>query len=295
MAQGTVSGLPCAESWTLSSDSGDEYLIQIGYPRNWTAETAGSDDHTVPVIYLTDGNSVFLTALEALHRWLSLRPPGAPSSGVVVAIGYPLHDDSPFLFNGRRSNDLTPPLPGAGETEGGADQFLDFIEQRVRPFVSQRVKEKQRVSVGREALCGHSYGGLFALHALFTRPTIFDYFLVTSPSIWWNKRAILKHESGCYEKIGDKATSVMLFVGGDEQEPPMRKGEKDEDFEQRRATHIERRMVDNLRELYERLRKSGKLAHISLSVYEGEDHGTVIPCGVSKGVWTFLDDWPCID
>ncbi|KAM0272611.1 hypothetical protein ACHAQH_008621, partial [Verticillium albo-atrum] len=245
--------------------------------------------------YLTDGNSVFLTALESLHRWLSIRPPGTSSSGVVVAVGYPLEEDSPFLFNARRSRDLTPSLPGAEETEGGANQFLDFIEQRVRPFVHERVKQRRGASVGREALCGHSYGGLLTLHALFKRPALFDCFIATSPSIWWNKKAILAEEPGFYQGIGGKKPSAMLFVGGDEQEPPRRRGESDEDFDQRRTTHIERRMVDNLKELFKRFQGSDRLEHISLAVYEGEDHVTVIPCGISKGFSTFLENWPCRD
>ncbi|KAM0324578.1 hypothetical protein ACHAQA_007963 [Verticillium albo-atrum] len=294
LARSSASGFSAAESWTLNSASGDEYLIQIGYPRNWTDNTV-ADEPAAPVIYLTDGNTVFLTALESLHRWLSIRPPGAPSNGIVVAIGYPLESDCPYLFNGRRSRDLTPPSSGAEETEGGADQFLDFIEQRVRPFVRERVKERRGVSVGREALIGHSYGGLFTLHALFTRPALFDYFVANSPSIWWNKNAILAEEPKFYEKQGEKKTSVMLFVGGDEQDPPRRRGESDEAFEERKARHVERRMVDNLRELHQRLKASGKLDHLSITVYDGEDHGTVIPCGISKGVTTFLEDWPNLD
>ncbi|KAI2608858.1 Alpha/Beta hydrolase protein [Hypoxylon fragiforme] len=240
--------LGSAEEWSLKNKYGQEYLIQIGFPRDWPESTCSSGDNGVPVIYLLDGNSVFLTALEALQRRLSLGLSSFPA-GVVVAIGYPIPPHSDHLFNARRAWDFTPPAPNNTEIEGGANQFLDFINDRVRPFVCQRLLDRRGVAVGREALYGHSFGGLFCLHALFTHPNAFDCFIASSPSIWWNEEFILKEEAS-FRRMSTsddslRGPSLMLFVGGQEQNPPRRRGESSDMYERRRRIHGELRMVDN--------------------------------------------------
>ena len=74
------------------------------------------------------------------------------------------------VVNTDRTRDLTPTkiADRPGET-GGADRFLDFFEKELIPAIESRYRtQKFRV------FAGHSLGGLFALHALFTRPELFD-------------------------------------------------------------------------------------------------------------------------
>lgn len=242
--------------------------------------------------YLSDGNSVFLSALETLHRRLSVKPQPFPS-GVIVAIGYPLPPDSETVMDPRRTRDLTPPSPGCGTDEGGADDFARFIQQRVKPIVHKRIKELRGAVPGKEALFGHSLGGLFALHLLFTKSALFDCFIASSPSIWWDNEFILSELSE-YLRRGEKATdkSLMLFVGGLEENPRQRRGESDEDYQKKKKRHQDRKMKQNLFAVHRRLEKSRKLKHLSAKIYEGEDHGTVIPCSLSQSLATFFEDWP---
>ncbi|XXG99814.1 hypothetical protein Hte_006155 [Hypoxylon texense] len=288
-----------SEEWTLKNRRGKEYLVHIGFPRNWADYTPAPGEPGVPVVYLTDGNSVFLTALEALHRRLSLDEPTLPA-GVVVAIGYPIPAGSKKVYDtARRGWDLTPASPGAKETEGGADELVEFIENSVKPLVRQRLSETRGVRVGTEALYGHSFGGLFCLHALFTRPDAFGCFIASSPSIWWNDLFLEKEEAAFRERRaidgGDarkRKPSLMMFAGGQEEEPPRRRGEGDEEYEKRRKDHRGWRMANNMREMAGRLEASGCFERFSSHVYEGEDHGTVIACSVSRGLTTFFEDWP---
>ncbi|KAL0940196.1 IroE protein [Colletotrichum truncatum] len=283
----------CSETWSVKSLSGEEYLIQIGFPRDWKSSSQGPIDVPVPIIYLTDGNSVFLTALEALHRRLSMCPPPFPT-GVVVAIGYPISPDSNSVMCPRRTWDLTPPAANSSESEGGADMFLDFIENRVRPLLRRRLQETRRATAGQEALYGHSFGGLFALHALFTRPTMFNCFLASSPSIWWSNQFILSEEVIFSAPENDRGSkpSLMLFVGGQEQDPPRKRHEREKEYEKRSKRHYERRMVDNVLDMQNRLRLSRNLEFLAAKIYEGEDHGTVIACSISKGLAIFFENWP---
>ncbi|KAI1415287.1 IroE protein [Hypoxylon sp. FL1857] len=284
-----------AEEWLLKSKCTKEYIVQVGFPRDWASYTPPPNNTSVPVIYLTDGNSVFLSALEALHRRLSIRG-SLFSAGVIVAIGYPIPSDSSKVFNPRRAWDLTPPAQGSGETEGGADEFIEFINDRVKPFIRQRSADTRGVHIGREALYGHSFGGLFCLHTLFTCPDMFDCFIASSPSIWWNEEFILTEEAAFREnregKRDTRKPSLMLFVGGQEQNPPQRRGEPDEEYEERRKQHNERRMIYNVRDIHCRLEASRNLHNILFHIYKGEDHGTVISCSLNRGLTTFFEDWP---
>jgi predicted alpha/beta superfamily hydrolase len=241
--------------------------------------------------YVTDGNSVFLSALEIMHRQISIGTPPLPA-GVIVAIGYPIPDESPFLFNERRNKDLTPTSPGEKNTEGGAGEFIEFFEKEVRPLVHRRLQETGATGKGKEALYGHSYGGLFCLHSLFTRPELFDYYIASSPSIWWNKGFLLTEEAS-FSQTGDANVtrpSLLLYAGGLEQDPVQYCGEEAEHFQWRVKRCRENKMVDNVLDMYDRLRKSNRLRSVLVHIYEGENHGSIIACSLNTGLANFFEN-----
>jgi predicted alpha/beta superfamily hydrolase len=218
---------------------------------------------------------------------------------VVIAIGYPL---TTSVFSPRRSYDLTPPCetytPPDGpdgkpkvEEHGGADRFLSFITEVVRPFISTAVFP--HVSFTRTALFGHSYGGLFVLHTLFTRPASFDVYLAASPSIWWNDRFVLSEaEKFCSNTDAPSTTpssspTLRLTFGSLEESPVREPGESDERFELRKRGAARRRMKGNCTELYTRLLQSGRLQRVEMREYPDEDHGSVIAPALSGGVGFF--------
>ncbi|MDN3721898.1 alpha/beta hydrolase [Roseibium salinum] len=94
-----------------------------------------------PVLYLTDGNAVIGTAVEAMRAQAGYPTGTNVAPGVIVAIGYPTDDPYDPL---RRSWDLSP-LPGKtyppffadgpDVKTGGGEEFLGFIEADVKPFV----------------------------------------------------------------------------------------------------------------------------------------------------------------
>ncbi len=62
---------------------------------------------------------------------------------------------------------------------GGADDFLAFISADMKPLIESELA----IDRGRQARFGHSVGGLFDVHVLFTRPESFESYVATSPSI----------------------------------------------------------------------------------------------------------------
>ncbi|OBT64911.1 hypothetical protein VE03_06391 [Pseudogymnoascus sp. 23342-1-I1] len=255
-----------------------------------TLDKPGSSEAT----YLVDGDSTFGSATEAIRR----RKPNVDSEfmAIVVGVGYHLKDS---VFSPRRDFDLTPPSPTYTPPEGpdgiprprahgGADKFLDFLEHVVRPFIYSTVFPD--IEIGREALFGHSYGGLFALHALFTRPSLFDMFIAASPSIWWNDRFILEEERRYRETSGTEARPVLrLSFGSLEQFPARRRNQTQEEYEQVLCNAAKRRMADNCTEMHQRLQRTGQLRSIELREYKDEDHGSVVAAALNGGIIYFLE------
>lgn len=168
-----------------SLHAGDPWRIHIGWPQG------EPPDGGWPVIYLLDGNAAFPLAWHALQAIQG----EVVRQVVLVGIGYP--SDVRFDVE-RRYFDLTPPtaseyLGGGGGAirTGGQDIFLDFIEHDLCPAIANRVA----VDARRQALFGHSLGGLLVLHALYTRPWMFQTWVAADPSIWWNGHSILHEET----------------------------------------------------------------------------------------------------
>jgi hypothetical protein len=166
------------EQWTMHSAEGREYRIMISLPEGDVPYTGG-----YPVIYLLDGNAYFPAFHAAKRAQKRLR------GSILVAIGYP--SDTPLDFV-RRAFDLSPPAPPARNDppQGGQDLFLEFIEKRLMPRVAERFKVDQ----DQRSLVGHSFGGMFGVYTLFTRPTLFQHVVAVSPSLWWQDRYLLEPE-----------------------------------------------------------------------------------------------------
>lgn len=129
-----------------------------------------------PTIYLLDAEKNFDMGIEVLSFLMDNHfiPPH-------IIIGLPNTD---------RFRDMTPVDSVMNKnifrTRGGADNFIKTLELDVFPFIAK----KFRVSTQRLVI-GHSYSGLFVVHAFSTRPDLFDKFLAFSPILWWNDKAIV--------------------------------------------------------------------------------------------------------
>ncbi|TDP45405.1 hypothetical protein DES42_105109 [Zavarzinia compransoris] len=149
-----------------------------------------------PCLYLLDGDAWIGTALDALRA--QARFPGHSGVGpvAVVAIGYPGPEPVDL---GRRARDFLPPhvsarlrdrfMQGAPwHQPGGAANFLDFLTGPLSAALARRYP----LDMARRALCGHSFGGYFALYALLERPGAFRSHAAISPSLWWDGESLIR-------------------------------------------------------------------------------------------------------
>ena len=246
------------------------------------------------VIYMLDANAAFGTMTEAV-RLQSARPQvTGVEPAIVVGIGFPT--DLPFDLR-RRTLDYTPDVdrmalaatPDGSEwpPTGGAAAFLDFIEDELKPMIAAELP----INPARSVLFGHSFGGLFALYALFNRPSAFQAFVAGSPSIWFGERVILKSERNFAEKLAATAHAVRLMIAVGELEQTVSARELAANDGGKRAAWVKQnRMVENAREMASRLAElSPHGLRLAFEEFPGENHVSVIPALISKALQFALE------
>lgn len=234
-----------------------------------------------PVLYLLDGNAVTATAID-VERVQAPFPDatGIGSRFAVVGIGYP----GDGAYDGpRRSWDYTPP-PGrsypphqpGGPTlrTGGADSFLEFLSSELKPAVARRC----RIDPSREALFGHSFGGLFTLYALAHRPAAFSHWIAASPSIHWEDLALLPSIARL-EADPPVRARVLLLAGAYEADlAPFQHEAPDREARRDRLTSA--RMVERARAMTDRL---GRIPGVTseFRLIPARTHMSILPDAVN--------------
>ena len=94
------------------------------------------------------------------------------------------------------------------DDSGKAKQFLHFLEQEVKPYISNHYRVAKN-----SILVGHSMGGLFVLNALFESPNSFEHFISMSPSVWLNDYAIMEKAKLFIGKSKHQQVSLYLSLG----------------------------------------------------------------------------------
>jgi predicted alpha/beta superfamily hydrolase len=176
-AQAQTPNIPGVTPLRIKSEVlGEERLILIRTPQGYE----GSNQR-YPVLYMTDGDA-HIAHTSSTVEFLARN--GRMSEVIVVGI-----------TNTDRTRDLSPThveLTGATgapqfPTSGGADKFLKFMETELFPQI-----EKNYRAHPYRILAGHSLGGLFAIHAMISRPELFNAVIAVSPALQWDNQVIVK-------------------------------------------------------------------------------------------------------
>jgi uncharacterized protein len=178
-----------------------------------------------PAWYYTDANRAFSMMANIVSIFEI--PPQNQEEIILVGIGYKIRDMGDWADY--RTRDLTPVnIPSTDEywdkalsqmtgrefnvKSGGSDKFLDFISKELIPFI----ESNYRVSSGERCLGGYSYGGLFSLYALFTRPELFTKYFAGSPSISYGDELLFNLEKKFASTHKDLNARLCMTVGGKE-------------------------------------------------------------------------------
>lgn len=214
--------LPEAETWDLTSKEGAKYQILVSRP---DPKIKPPPENGYPVLYVLDGNAFFAMFADA-RRVQGVYDNNEVTKSIVVAVGYPSANNYGYDY-ARRLEDFTAPWPDplpasekafASWKAGGQDRFLAFLLETLRPEVAKRYP----VDRDRQALFGHSLGGLFALHVLYTHPNSFNAIIAASPSIFWHDSQLLSEERAFAESLAQgkikQPIAKLLMVAGERED-----------------------------------------------------------------------------
>jgi uncharacterized protein len=275
----------------VSQVTGRPYRLLISLPE------APPPPEGYPVVYVTDGALYFGTVTETARlQGLNFYTPP-----LVVAIAYQEEGTRPALT--LRMKDLSLPIDAASietnplftqskvkaEDTGGLDDYLTMLRTEVRSWIVAEYP----VDLSRQVIFGHSLGGLAVLRQLLGDPAAYSGYIASAPSIWYKDKAVLADLDGLPDLLRplSKAPTLILMVGGDEEDLPRIAPDNPtlpatvssmSTAELLEGLRISA-MVTNVQQLHERLSQIDNL-HVTTVVFPDEDHASVVPAAISRGL-----------
>jgi predicted alpha/beta superfamily hydrolase len=139
------------------------------------------DSIRYPVIYIIDGETRCTHAVPTV-RFISSE--GLMPKSIIVGIP-----------NVNRNRDFLPAIRQNPSAKDSADNFLQFITAELFPYI-----EKQYRADSYRILIGHSYGGLFAMHALLSQPDAFEGYIMIDPSFWYGSNRMISRAGDFFSR-----------------------------------------------------------------------------------------------
>lgn len=213
------------------------------------------DGGPYPVLYLLDGGQHF-QHVSGLVKFLYEQ--GRIPRMLVVAVP-----------NTNRNRDLSPPSESEMDVRfvperGGADNFLRFFSDELIPYV-----EKNYPTRPYRILVGHSLGGTFAVHALLTRPEVFNAYIVIDPNLLWNNEVLISQADAFFNETEELEADLYLTATGAADS----------------AGQAVRKLADLLEE------KAPREFRSTLNVMAEETHGSIPHRSTYRGLDAIFDGW----
>jgi predicted alpha/beta superfamily hydrolase len=254
-----------------SGPLGRTYQLFVSLPHSYHDDLA----HRFPVMFVTDASYAF-PLVRNIARMVGDGGKGLEDF-VLIGLSYAVGDTP--QYSRRRdytptpnSEDTVSDMPGRAALHGEAEAYRRFIADEVFPFVA----EHYRVDMQRKIFAGHSYGGLFGAHIVLTEPTMFERYILSSPSLWYDNKVILERERAYAAAHTDMRANVFLAIGAFETVKPS---------SQNRRYHRNNDMVRDLKTFEARLRsRRYPNLRIESTVIADEDHLTVYPAAITRGL-----------
>lgn len=186
-----------------SKELGEKRIINVYLPQGYNEETA----QKYPVIYVLDGgveeDFVHITGLVRYNNqpWIDRFP-----KSIVVGIE-----------NTNRRRDFSFPVENLDFVErmgfkkeqfsqyGGSAKYIAFLAKELQPFI----EKKYRASSDRTVI-GESFAGLLATEILLKHRSLFNNYIIMSPSLWWGNESLLHEAPSLLKKETGKETKVYI-------------------------------------------------------------------------------------
>ncbi len=234
-----------SEKHTLTSKVlNEERVVSVYLPGNYKTSA-----QNFSVIYLLDGRSHAQHAQGALGY---LSAGGQIPQSIIVAV-----------HNVDRNRDFSPVHVDKIPTSGGADKFLTYLSDELTPFINKSYRTSDF-----NILVGHSFGGTFAVHALLTKPELFDAYVAISPALHYADNYLV-NRSKTDLKSSYKGQKYFYMTVGDEPN-----------------------YFEPLKEFASLVKeKSGDAISFNYTKMMDEDHGSIPYVSLYKGVQYAFSEW----
>jgi predicted alpha/beta superfamily hydrolase len=158
-----------------------------------------------PVMYVLDGDSSFHFATGTVH-FMSEGLTGSIQIPELIVVAVPNTD---------RTRDLTPThtlqRPEGDDlslkNSGGGDAFLRFLKEELIPEIDRTYR-----TAPYRMIVGHSFGALFALHALQSEPDVFQGYIAIDPSVFWDDEVLVRRAATGLKNGNGRPRSVHLSL-----------------------------------------------------------------------------------
>lgn len=177
----------------------EKRTLNIYLPQDYTQ----NDTTRYSVIYLLDGSAdedfIHIAGLIQFNSfpWIHRVP-----NSILVGIA-----------NVDRQRDFTFPTTVQADktrfpTTGHSDRFIQFLVKELQPFI-----ETQYHTNTSKTIIGQSLGGLLAAEILLKHASLFDTYIIVSPSLWWDNGSLLNQTGEILKENYPSPTKVYIGVG----------------------------------------------------------------------------------
>ncbi len=188
-----------------SSINQKEYELYVHLPRSY----AHKEKH-FPLVLVNDSDFSFPLAagMTKLLMGNDMR------EVILVAVSYSKGDNMGIS----RTRDYTPTFAPdetsfhsveAKQVSGKAKDYITLIEKDVFPLL----EKNYRIDTEEQVFVGHSFGGLLGAYTLLIKPTLFDHYIIGSPSLWYDNKVMFDLEKTYAKSHNAMPANVLMYVG----------------------------------------------------------------------------------
>lgn len=149
-----------------------------------------------PTLYITDGAENFFIAT-AIVNFLS-RSGQIPR---MIVVGIP---------NVNRNRDLSPSIIQGTPNQGGGNNFLNFFQKELIPYVDEKYK-----TTNYRILFGHSLGGVFVTYTMISKPELFNAFIAASPFLAYDNGYVINEAESKLADLSNFERQLFITLGNE--------------------------------------------------------------------------------
>ena len=183
---------------------GEKRIVNIYLPDDYSPDAANG----YPVIYLLDGGAdEDFVHIVGLVKYFTTSWVNRFSPSIVVGIeNVNRRRDFTFATSNLDFVTKTGFDKNSFPQHGGSPKFIAFIEKELQPFIQSHYKTNAS-----KTIIGESLGGLLATEILLKNPSLFNTYIIISPSLWWGDESLLAETPALIKR--SSRDSIKIYVG----------------------------------------------------------------------------------